>query len=69
MSNNTSLVQFRSNLPAASGPRLNIVSVMAFLSPVALGLLASLLSWSPAGIIAGFILGLLTAQAPKIAKQ
>ena len=69
MSNDKSLVQIQSNLPSTNAPRMNIVSVMAFLSPVALGILASLLTWNPVGLIVGFILGLLVAQAPKIAKQ
>ncbi len=69
MSNDTHLMLVRSNLPVTSGPRLNIVAAMAFLSPLALGLLASFFMWNPVGIIVGFILGLLAAQAPKVAKQ
>ena len=69
MSNDTNLVQIGRNLPTSSSPRLNIVAVVAFLSPVALGLLASLVTLNPVGIIVGFILGVLAAQAPKIAKQ
>jgi regulator of protease activity HflC (stomatin/prohibitin superfamily) len=68
MSNGNSLLQTRSNLPA-NVTRLNVVAVMAFLSPVAVGVLASILLWNPIGLILGVILGLLTAQAPKIAKQ
>ncbi len=69
MSSDMSLMQIRSNLPAASGPRLNVVSALAFLSPLALGLLTSFLLWNPISMIVGFILGLLAAQAPKVAKQ
>jgi len=69
MSKDTSLVQVQSSLPASNAPRLNVVAVIAFLSPLVLGLLASFLMWNPIGIIIGFILGLLAAQAPKIAKQ
>ncbi len=69
MSNDTSLVQFRTNLPSTSPPRMNIVSATAFLLPAVLGLLASLGMWNPIGIIVGFILGVLASQAPKIAKQ
>ena len=69
MSNDTSLLQIRSNLPSPSGPRMNIVSAMAFVLPAVLGLLVSLSMWNPIGIIVGFILGVLAAQAPKIAKQ
>jgi regulator of protease activity HflC (stomatin/prohibitin superfamily) len=69
MSNDTSLVQIRTNLPSTSAPRMNIVSAMAFLLPAVLGLLASLGMWNPIGIILGLVLGVLAAQAPKIAKQ
>lgn len=69
MSNDTSLVRIGTNLPTSSSPRLNVVAVVAFLSPVALGLLASFLTLNPLGVIVGVILGLLAGQAPKIAKQ
>jgi regulator of protease activity HflC (stomatin/prohibitin superfamily) len=69
MSKDMSLLRNQSSLQASNAPRLNIVAVMAFISPLVLGLLASLLLWNPIGIIVGFILGLLAAQAPKIAKQ
>ena len=69
MSKDVSLLQNQSSLQASNVPRLNIVAVAAFFSPLVLGLLASLLLWNPIGIIVGFILGLLAAQAPKIAKQ
>jgi regulator of protease activity HflC (stomatin/prohibitin superfamily) len=69
MSNDMSLVQTRSNVPSTNSSRVNVVSAMAFLAPLALGLLSSFLFWNPVGIIVGFILGLLAAQAPKIAKQ
>ena len=64
-----SLIHAGSNLPTPQSPRLNIVAAMAFLSPLLIGLLFSLFLWNPFGIIVGFILGLLAAQAPKIAKQ
>lgn len=69
MSNDTSLVPFRTNLPSSSAPRMNIVSATAFILPNVLGLLASLGTWNPIGIIIGLVLGVLAAQAPKIAKQ
>ena len=59
----------RTSLASVSGPRTNVVSAVAFLSPLALGLLVSALMWNVGGIIAGLILGLLAAQAPKVAKQ
>jgi regulator of protease activity HflC (stomatin/prohibitin superfamily) len=65
----TSLVQTRSNLPATNTARVNIVAVLAFLLPTALGAVASIITLNPIAAIAGVILGLLAAQAPKIARQ
>jgi regulator of protease activity HflC (stomatin/prohibitin superfamily) len=58
----------RSNLPVNT-PRLNFVASLAFLLPVAAGALATLLTFNPAGLIVGVLLGLLLAQSPKIARQ
>lgn len=69
MNNMTSLVQTRSNLPATNTPRVNIIAALAFLSPVALGTLTTILTASPTGAVVGLILGLLAAQSPKIARQ
>jgi regulator of protease activity HflC (stomatin/prohibitin superfamily) len=69
MPNDTNLVQIARNLPTPSSPRANIVAVMAFLFPMALGLLSFLVTFNPVGIIVGFILGMLAAQSPKVAKQ
>jgi regulator of protease activity HflC (stomatin/prohibitin superfamily) len=72
MSNMTSLVQTRSNLPATNTPRLNVVSAVSFLIPLVLGAAVTLLTFGtagPAGVIVGLLLGLLAAQAPKIARQ
>src|SRR6185369_13070414 len=66
---NTSLIQSRSNVPAADMPRVNVVSAAVFLTPVLLGALATWLTFNPAGVIAGLILGLLLFQAPKVARQ
>lgn len=68
MPNIKTLVETRSNLPVAT-PRLNFVSALSFIAPVGLGALATLLTWHPAGVIVGVLLGLLLAQSPKIAKQ
>jgi hypothetical protein len=68
-SSTTSLIQSRSNLPAKDTPRLNVVSAVVFLVPLLLGALATWMTFNPAGVIAGVILGVLLAQAPKIAKQ
>ena len=65
----TSLVQARSNLPAVETPRVNVVSALAFLTPTLLGALAFWLTFNPAPLVIGIILGLLLAQSPKIARQ
>jgi regulator of protease activity HflC (stomatin/prohibitin superfamily) len=56
-------------LPAIETPRINVVSAAVFLTPLLLGVLTTLLTWNPAGVIIGIVLGLLLAQAPKIARQ
>src|SRR5690242_7944936 len=58
-----------SNLPSAATPRVNFVQGVAFLAPLALGALSTLLTWSPVGVIIGILLGLFLAQSPKIARQ
>ena len=68
-SSNTSLMQTRSNLPSPNVPRMNVISAVAFLVPLAAGALATWATLSPAGVIVGLVLGLLLAQAPKIARQ
>src|SRR5262245_13860147 len=69
MSDMTSLMQTRSTLPAPTTPRVNVVSAAAFLLPLVVGILTTLVWWSPAGVIAGLLLGLLFAQSPKVARQ
>jgi regulator of protease activity HflC (stomatin/prohibitin superfamily) len=66
---NTSLIQTRSNVPATESQRVNVVSAAAFLTPLLLGALITWLTFNPAGVIAGMILGALLAQAPKVARQ
>jgi regulator of protease activity HflC (stomatin/prohibitin superfamily) len=48
---------------------VNVVAAAAFLIPLALGVLTTVLTSSPAGVIVGLLLGLFVAQAPKIARQ
>jgi hypothetical protein len=69
MAGNTSLVQARNNLPSSNTPRVNVVAAVSFLIPVGLGALATIATLNPAGAIIGAVLGLLLAQAPKIARQ
>jgi len=69
MSSNTSLVQTRSNLPSTTTPRVNVVSAVTFLIPAVIGILITVATQLPFGAIAGVLLGLLLAQAPRIARQ
>jgi len=69
MSSSTSLMQTRSNLPAIDTPRLNVVSVIVFLTPFLLGALATWMTFNPVGLIVGLVVGLLLAQSPRIARQ
>src|SRR5438309_10318132 len=66
---NIQLVETRSNLPAPNAPRVNFVEAVAFLAPVLLGALATVVTFNPAGAILGVLLGLFLSQAPKIARQ
>lgn len=66
---NMQLFENRSNLPAPNAPRLNFIAALAFLAPVAVGALATLMTLNPGGAIVGVLLGLLLAQSPKIARQ
>ena len=65
----TSLMETRSGVPAPYTPRFNVVAAVAFLTPLLLGGLLTWLTFNPAGAIVGLLLGLLCAQAPKIARQ
>jgi len=69
MSSSTSLMQTRSNLPAIDTPRLNVVSVIVFLTPFLLGALATWMTFNPVGVIVGLVVGVLLAQSPRIARQ
>jgi len=66
---NIQLLESRSNLPVPNAPRLNFIAALAFLAPVAVGALATLMTLNPGGAIVGVLLGLLLAQSPKIARQ
>jgi hypothetical protein len=69
MSSSTSLIQIRSNLPSVERSRINVVSAVTFLVPLLLGALATWATFNPVGVIVGLLLGVLLAQAPKIARQ
>src|SRR5678816_387617 len=65
----TSLIETRGNLPSIDAPRVNVVSAVAFLTPLLLGALATWITFNPISVIVGLLLGLLLAQSPKIARQ
>ena len=65
----SSLIPTRNNVPSTEMPRVNVVSVVALLTPVLLGGLATWLTLNPAGIVVGLILGFLLSQAPRVARQ
>ncbi|HZM86142.1 MAG TPA: slipin family protein [Blastocatellia bacterium] len=65
----TQLTQTKSALQAQNAPRLNIVAAALFLIPLVIGIIPTVMFLHPAGVIAGLLLGLLLAQAPKVAKQ
>jgi regulator of protease activity HflC (stomatin/prohibitin superfamily) len=69
MAENTRLIRSGNQLSTANLPRLNVVSALMLLGPLALGVLATLLSSSPVGVIVGALLGLLASQSPKVARQ
>lgn len=65
----SSLIQTRSNLPAQNTPSLNIIAALVFLALAAIGLVATLLTANPVGLVVGVVLGLLLGLSPKIARQ
>jgi regulator of protease activity HflC (stomatin/prohibitin superfamily) len=70
MTSDNALVASNTSLPATQlSPRVNIVAAVAFLLPLLLGLFATLMTFNPAGVIVGLILGLLAGASPKIARQ
>ncbi|HXU35262.1 MAG TPA: slipin family protein [Blastocatellia bacterium] len=56
-------------LTAPNVPRANIISVLVFLLPLALGVVPTVLTRNPLFVIVGLIVGLLLAQSPRVAKQ
>jgi len=69
MTSVTALAGVRNNLPSTSTPRVNVVATLMFLGAAAAGGFISLMAFNPIGLIVGVVLGLLLAQAPKIARQ
>ena len=66
---NIQFVESRGTLPSPSAPRVNFVAAAAFVAPVLVGALATLMTFNPMGAIFGVLLGLFLAQSPKIARQ
>jgi len=64
-----SLIRTRGGVPATEIPRVNVVSAVIFFIPLLLGVLATWLTFNPAGVIVGLVLGALLFQAPKVARQ
>ena len=56
-------------LPAPNVPRANIISLLLFVVPLALGIAPTVMTRNPLFVIVGLILGLLLAQSPRVAKQ
>ncbi|MGH9846386.1 MAG: slipin family protein [Blastocatellia bacterium] len=54
---------------SANAPRMNVISALLLCAPMGLGLLASLLTANPAGVIAGALLGAIAALSPRVAKH
>jgi regulator of protease activity HflC (stomatin/prohibitin superfamily) len=65
----TQLAQIKSALPNPNAPRVNIVAALLFTFPLLLGVIPAVMFNNPIGPIIGFVLGILLAQAPKVAKQ
>ena len=65
----TQLAQIKSTLPNPNAPRVNIVAAMLFTFPLLLGVIPAVMFNNPFGPVIGFVLGMLLAQSPKVAKQ
>jgi regulator of protease activity HflC (stomatin/prohibitin superfamily) len=65
----TQLALTKAALPNPNAPRLNVVAAMLFLFPLLLGVIPTVMFNNPFGLIIGLVVGLLLAQAPKVAKQ
>lgn len=54
---------------SATAPRVNVIAALLLAAPTALGLLLTLLTFNPFGVIVGTLLGLLLFLSPRVAKQ
>jgi regulator of protease activity HflC (stomatin/prohibitin superfamily) len=55
--------------PSANVIRLNVIAALMFLAPTFLGVLTTVLTLNPTGVIVGTLLGLIAAASPRVAKQ
>ncbi len=63
-------VKIGRNVPASrTMPRTNIVAMLMFLVPIALGAAATVAERNPLYVVAAFVLGFVLAQSPKVARQ
>ncbi len=69
MTSMTTLIQAKSSTPTTSSIRPNVVGALLLALPTLAGAGLALLAQNPVPVLVGLIVGLLAAQAPKIAKQ
>ena len=62
-------ITVRTELPALSGPRLNIISILVLVASLGAGGLLTASTGSPLWIIGFAVLGAIAMQAPRIAQQ
>src|SRR5262249_60109240 len=58
----------RKEAPAPNAPRPNVVSALMLIGPLGLGILTSVLTNNPIGVILGALLGAVAALSPRVAK-
>lgn len=64
-----SIIREKKALKAANPPRANVVSGLLALAPISLGVLITALTANPIAAILGVLLGVIAAQAPRVANQ
>lgn len=65
----TDLVPAQPRLPTVRGPRLNVLSSLAFLVPTGAGLALTLATASPLATLVGAVLGVIAGMSPKVAQE
>jgi regulator of protease activity HflC (stomatin/prohibitin superfamily) len=69
MASITTLGQTKTSSPARRRPHTNVISALLLAAPTLAGLGLSALASNPIPVIGGAIIGILAAQAPRIARQ